>query len=480
MFFKNTMRKTLLLFILALLCSHTFAKIYNVTSFGAVGDGKHIDSEAINRAIAKAAEHAGDTVLLPAGRYCCYSIHLKSHVTMMLDKDATIVAAAPDSIRGYDIPEFNPDSTYQDFGHSHWHNSLLWGEGLTGVTLCGEGLIDGSNVLTRGSGKSKKIKTIVANKALALKNCRNVKVSGIRFLNCGHFAMLMTGVDSLLIEDVMADTNRDGIDIDCCEDVTIRRCKVNTLNDDAIVLKASYALGWAKPTRNVLIEDCDVSGYDTGTYMDGTKRTTTKVVPDRDGPTGRIKLGTESSTAFKDIRVHNCRFNHCRGLAIETVDGAALENVEFSDITMNDICNAPIYIRLGNRMRSPQGTPPSSINGVRIHNVTVKDADARYACLIYGMEGNPIRNVSISNLTVEFRGGLTLDDYWQQRGRNTFFSARGEGTYPEPSAHGIQPSWGWSLQHIDGLHLKNIKMTLLADDERPRVYKKDVSHMTEE
>lgn len=471
------MKKLFLVLISCGFLSAAYAKVLNVKDFGAVGDGKSIDSKAIDCAIEEASRHGGDTVFLPIGRYRCYSIHLKSNVTLLLDKDATILAAVPDEENGYDLPEYNPDSLYQDFGHSHWHNSLIWGEGLKNVTICGEGLIDGSGVLTRGSGKSRKSQVVFANKALAMKNCRNVRIIGNRFQNCGHFAMLLTGVDSLLVEDVIADTNRDGIDIDCCEDVVVRRCQINTLNDDAIVLKCSYALGWAKPTRNVLVEDCDVSGYDTGTFMDGTKQTTITVVPDRDGPTGRIKLGTESSTAFRDIIVRNCRFTHCRGLAIETVDGAPLENVEFSDITMNDICNSPIYIRLGNRMRSPEGTTPSSINNVRIKNVTVKDADARYACLIYGMEGNPIRNVTISNLSVEYRGGLTMKDYEEQRGRNTFFSSRNENTYPEPSAHGIQPAWGWSLQHIDGLKLENINMTLMSPDERPQVYENDVRYL---
>lgn len=471
------MKQSILTITMMLICLCIRATVLDVKNYGAVGDGRTIDSDVINRVIEEASTHPGDTVYLPKGNYCCYSIHLKSNITLVLDKHATILAAAPDGTRGYDHPEFNADSVYQDFGHSHWHNSLMWGEGLRNVTICGDGLIDGSGVLTRGTGKNRNTNTIVANKALAMKNCRNVKVSGIRFLNCGHFAMLLTGVDSLLIEDVVADTNRDGIDIDCCEDVCVRRCKINTLNDDAIVLKCSYALGWAKPTRNVMVEDCDVSGYDTGTLMDGTKQTTVTVVPDRDGPTGRIKLGTESSTCFKDILVRNCRFNHCRGLAIESVDGAELRDVEFRDITMNDICNSPIYIRLGDRMRSPKGTAPSSIDGVRICNVVVKDADARYACLIYGMKGNPIRNVSITNLSVEYRGGLTMRDFKEQRGRNTFFSSRNESTYPEPSAHGIQPAWGWSLQHIDGLLLENVKMTLMNPDGRPKVFKKDVKNL---
>lgn len=93
------------------------------------------------------------------------------------------------------------------------------------------------------------------------------------------------------------------------------------------------------------------------------------------------------------------------------------------------------------------------------------------------MEGNPIRNVSISNLTVQYLGGLTMKDYEEQRGRNTFFSSRNENTYPEPSAHGIQPAWGWSLQHIEGIEFRNIKMTLMTPDERPQLFQKDVKNL---
>lgn len=460
--------------LLALPSSAQATQRVDVLAYGAKGDGVTIDSPAIDRAISAAAAMGGGDVVIPAGRYSCYSIHLQSHVNLRLDKDAVIVAAAPTADAGYDAPEYNADSLYQDFGHSHWHNSLLWGENLQDVEITGEGLIDGTGVLSRGHRRANTNLQPLANKALAMRDCQQVTIRGVRFLNCGHFAMLLTGVDHLLIEDVVIDTNRDGIDIDCCEDVLVRRCQVNTLNDDAIVLKCSYALGWLKPTQNVVIEDCDVSGYDTGTYLDGTRQTTVTTVPDRDGPTGRIKLGTESNSAFCNIIVRRCTFTHCRGLAIETVDGATIEHVEFSDITMHDICNSPIYIRLGNRMRAPSGTPPSLIDGVRLSRITVTDADARYASLIYGMEGNPVRNVTLRDISIQYRGGLTLKDYEEQRGRNTFFASHGEATYPEPSAHGIQPSWGWSLQHVDGLIMDNVRLSLLNPDERPMTYMEDV------
>ena len=176
-----------------------------------------------------------------------------------------------------------------------------------------------------------------ANKAIALKNCKNVTIKGIKLLQCGHFALLLTGVDNLVIDRVLADTNRDAFDIDCCANVRITNCIVNSLNDDGIVLKCSYGLGWPKATENVLIENCKVSGYDPSTLYYGTYGETITAAPDRDGPTGRIKLGTESNGGFRNVTIRNCEFKRCRGLALETVDGAPLENIKVKGIKMDDI-----------------------------------------------------------------------------------------------------------------------------------------------
>ena len=452
------------------------AKDYHVRDFGAVGDGQHIDSQAINEALLKAAQdgkHA--VVVIDKGTYLCYSLHLQSGVTLRLEQGAVVKAAQPTATEGYDEAEKN-DSQYQDFGHSHWHNSLLWGEGLHDVVLEGDGVIDGSDVLTRGGQRKSETGQTTANKALALRHCKNVTIRGLRFLSCGHFAMLLTGVDHLLIENTVIDTNRDGMDIDCCQHVTVRGCRVNTMNDDAIVLKCSYALGWAKPTEHVLIEDCHVSGYDVGSVLNDSPTTTAIKAPDGDGPTGRIKLGTESNGGFRHINIRHCTFTHCRGLALETVDGAEMKDVKVSHLTMKDICNSPIYIRLGDRMRAPEGFHPSSISDIRISHVDVDSADSRYAILIAGIQGHPVRKVTLSDINVRFIGGLTLDDVKQQRNSNPFFfggngkpviSRHEAGGYPEPSAHGIQPAWGLSISHAEDIQFKNIRLQTIHADERP-------------
>jgi polygalacturonase len=160
---------------------------FDVLRFGATGDGRTVDTAAINRAIEEAAS-AGGTVYFPAGNYLCYSIHLKSKVALYLEQGATIVAAdpAPDASRSYDLAESNkPWEDYQDYGHNHWHNSLIWGEGLSDVSIYGPGLIWGKGLSRGWGGGPVAEKPGVANKTIALKNCRNVLLRDFSILQGG-------------------------------------------------------------------------------------------------------------------------------------------------------------------------------------------------------------------------------------------------------------------------------------------------------
>jgi hypothetical protein len=331
----------------------------------------------------------------------------------------------------------------------------------------------------------------VGNKAIALKNCRDVVIRDVSLLSGGHFAILATGVDRLILENVTVDTNRDGFDIDACRRVTISRCRVNTPNDDAIVLKSSYALGAFRDVEDVRILGCAVSGFDVGTLLDGTRQKTMERAPDRDGPTGRIKLGTESSGGFRRISIENCFFEHSRGLALETVDGGTIEDVTVQHIVMRDIVSSPIFIRLGNRGRSPVGTPVGAIRRVKISEVVVSDADARYASIIAGVPDRLVEDVTLKNIRIEYRGGLTLEQVAQQpaelinpfflRGpgltgpRDPFTPPEQEKGYPEPSMFGLLPAYGFFIRHAKNITVENVEVSYVQEDNRSPVVLQEVN-----
>jgi polygalacturonase len=434
--------------------------IYNVRTFGATGDGKSLDSKAINKAIETAANAGGGTVYLPAGNYLSGSIHLKSNISLYLDQGATIIATSENPGEVYDQEEQTVNMTYQDSGHSHFHNALLWGEDLHDVSILGPGTIWGKGLINDYKKDSKE-----ANKSLVLYKCRNVIIHDVTFLHAGWFAILATGVDNMTIDNVKMDTNRDGMDIDCCRNVHISNCSVNSPYDDGICLKSTYALGFARATENVTITNCQVSGYDEGTFLDGTYKRTENPHYGLH-PTGRIKFGTESNGGFKNITITNCVFDYCRGLALETVDGALLEDVEISNITMRDIVNAPIFLRLGARMRGPQGTPVGELRRVSISNIRVYNSDAEQACIITGIPGHDIKDLQLNNIRIYTKGGGKAQDVNKV--------PELEKNYPEPSMFGTTAAYGFYIRHVDGLKLRDVEVSYINEDARPAFVLDDV------
>jgi len=497
---SNTKSFLLTLCAFVLFCGQALAQralVYDVREFGARGDGKTLDTHAINKAIEAAAAAGGGTVNFPAGTYLSVSIRLRSNITLQLNHGATILAADP--VPGkveYDLPEPNEWDMYQDFGHSHWQNSLIWGIGLENVGIVGPGLINGRGLTRRsprarrvnqpgdrpvtlggetgarpqsplGEDDDPKVMNGLGNKAISLKLTRNVLLRDFSILNGGHFALLATGVDNLTIDNVKVDTNRDGFDIDASRNVRISNCSVNSPNDDAIVLKSSYALGFARATENVTITNCLVSGYDIGSLLDGTFKRNVKEAPDRDGPTGRIKFGTESNGGFKNITISNVVFDHCRGLALETVDGGLLEDVTITNIIMRDVTNSPLFMRLGKRMRGPAGTPVGQLRRVNISNIIAYNADARYASIIAGIPNHHIEDVKLSNIRIFYRGGGKRELDLQPPERET--------NYPEPSMFGELPAYGFFIRHAKGISLSNVEIGYLSDEFRPPFLLDDVN-----
>ena len=474
------------------------AMTIDVRDYGARGDGRAIDSAAINAAIVAASAQHGGAVRIPAGRYLCFSIRLKNDVTVELAEGAVIEAADPARHAGrYDLPEDRGGQLYQDFGHSHWRNSLFWGEDVENVAIVGPGLIHGLGLTRDGPGarwtdqtgerplSMRRMSTTEiawlepdlahmigqGNKAIAFRNGRHIRLSGFSMLKCGHFAILATGTRDVHIHDLTIDTERDGIDLDCVRHAVVERCRVNTPNDDAIVIKSSLALGRPIGSEDVTIRQCAVSGYDLGTMLDGTRRKTQLLAPDRDRVTGRIKLGTESNGGYRRVLIEDCSFTHCRGLALATVDGGAMEDVVVRRITMRDVTTAPLFLRLGARRRGPAGTGVGTIRGVSLSDIDATGIDHRFAATIAGLPGHQIEDVTLSRIHLSYRGGGSLTDA-MRRPREP------ADAYPEPGMFGISPAWGLWVRHAKGLAIDRLDLNTNRFDARPPIAIGDAARLS--
>jgi polygalacturonase len=443
---------------------------FNVRTFGAAGDGTNLDSPAINRAIAACAEAGGGTVYFPAGTYLSGSIHLTNNLHLLLDAGA-IILGAPQSMNAYDETEPYSFGGYQDGGHCYFHNSLIWGENLTNVSITGFGMINGGGLVrsdrvldkmcnfTNSTGELPPPPEPVTgpvrlgNKAIALKLCRNVLIRDITIFHGGHFAILVTGCDDLTVDNVTMDTDRDGIDIDCCRNTMVSNCRINSPYDDALCPKSTYALGELRPTENLTIVNCQVFGFKEGTLLDGTMQQTTN-------HNGRIKLGTESSGGFRNITIANCTFRNCKGLALEEVDGGIMDNISIDNITMMDVVQYPIYITLGNRNRTPGVTQPSCGRHIHISNVVASGIGSGSGIQITGLPEQPLEDIRLDNIRLIFEGGGTKAD------AKRVPPELGAG-YPEPRRLGVMPSYGVYARHVRDLELANIQVSFETNDFRP-------------
>jgi len=451
------------------------AALFNIRNFGAKGDGATLDSPAINRAISAASAAGGGTIFFPAGIYLSYSIRLKSKIGLHLDRGAVLLAA-PSPMEGisapgaYDLAEpQGPWEPYQDYGHNHWHNSLIWGEGLDGISITGPGLLWGKGLSrgwdwTKDPGKADASSPGVGNKTIALKNCRNVLLRDFSVLEGGHFCLLATGVDNLTIDNLLLDTNRDGLDIDCCRNVRVSNCTVNSPWDDGICPKSSFALGYPRPTENVTIVNCYVTGgYQLGSVLDGSW----KLSPGPHWPAiGRIKLGTESNGGFRNIAISNCVFESCQGFALESEDGALVEDITFSNIAMRDIRSAPLFLRLGTRMRGPKDAKPGVMRRIILSNI-VSSGASPLPSILSGVPGHSIEDIKIHDVFLQQIGGAPA-------ATAALNPEEKEAAYPEPNMFGDLPATGFFLRHIRNLEMSNVEIQTRTPDPRPAFWLNDV------
>ena len=461
------MKRILLLSALMMSLVINAATDYDVRDFGALGDGKTLDHTAINRAIDTCVAHGGGRVVLPAGTYLCGSIRMKSNVELHISAGATILAA-PASMKAYDEAEPWEGPAYQDGGHTYFHNSLIWAVGQNNVSITGRGMIDGKGLTKKDTEKGGNLQggnIGTGDKAIALKECRNVLIRDVTIYRGGHFAIIMTGCDIGTVDNVTIDTNRDGFDIDCCKYLTVSNCKINTPSDDALVLKSSYALKRPVLCEHIAVTNCVITGYKMGTLLDGT------YIPEKvNWVCGRFKLGTESNGGYRNIALSNCTFMYSSGLAFEEVDQGLMENIVVRNTTMGHAHHYPISTPPGCRNRGPkERNTVSSGADIQISNVIADDVDSLAGIIVTGMPGHPLRNIALNNIRIKYRGGGTADlakREYREQGTN----------YPEPRFAGPTPAYGLYARHVDGLDLNHITFYTERPDYRPAVMLDDVKN----
>ena len=439
--------------VLSAVSSLAASSVLDPRQFGGVADGRTKDTAAIQRAIDEAAK-TGGTVRLAGGAFLSGTIMMKSGVTLRIEKGATLLGS----------------TAHADYRKNRWL-ALIEARDQQNIAITGEGVIDGQGEALAADVlrlvQEKKLKDPLASnrpdeknrpQLIELVDCKGVSVRGVTLKNSSCWVETYMNCENLELDHVTVRStaywNNDGMDLVDCRNARVTHCDVDSA-DDGICLKS----GLKGACENIVVEDCVVRSSASA-----------------------LKFGTSSRGGFKHIRVHGLRIHDTfrSAIALESVDGAAIDDVDISDVQAKNTGNA-IFIRLGHRNQEGQ---PGSIRNVRISDVNVEipatAPDANYPhpgppvkfphnlfpSSIVGMPGHRISGVLLKNITVTFAGGGRREVAELSLDKLATVPERSE-KYPEFSMFGELPAWGFYVRHAEGITFQNVSLRAVANDYRP-------------
>jgi len=445
-----------------------FAQDYNILDFGAVPDGKTLNMANIQSAIDAAHKKGGGRVVIPAGRFLSGCLLLKSGVELHLQKGAVLLGS------------INPDHYFK---LNRW-KAFIIADSQNDIAITGSGEIDGQgrqlalhidSLFYAGKIDSsdynfveRRPKYYLRPQLIEFVGCRNIQVRNVTLKNAACWVQTHHECENIIIDSVRTESdaywNNDGIDIQDCKNVRITNCFVNAA-DDGICLKSHSA---DHTCDSIYIANCTVRSSASA-----------------------IKFGSRSHGGFTNVVIENIKvYDTFRSaIAIECVDGAKLENIMVNNISATNTGNA-IFIRLGKRHTKTVGT----LKNVTLKNIKVEVAFERpdyaydlrgpalpffhntFPSSITGIPGHPVENVRLENIEIIYPG----------RGNNGLANMpisrlnevpEKEANYPEFSMFGELPAWGLYVRHMDGLIMKDIKLSIKAPDYRPALIFDDVQNL---
>jgi len=405
--------------------------VFNIRDFGAVGDGKALDTVAINKAITACAEAGGGQVRLPPGRYVSATVHLKSHVTLYLEAGARLIGAKdPNSYQSPTVPSFMPEAKW-----GKWHRALILADGAEEIEIAGPGVIDGNKVFDpTGEEKMRGPHTFV------FVNCRNVTVRDVSFADSANYAIFFQVSEHVDIRNVKFTGGWDGVHFrgapqHPCKDISIVGCRFYT-GDDSIA---------GRYWENVVISDCIVNSSCNGIRLIGPA--THLIVRDClfYGPGVQPHRSSNRYNMLAGINLQPGAWDRTTG---------DLDDVLISDITMQNV-STPFHfmMRRGN-----------TANRITVTRVTAT-AVYRAACSVESWAEAPFKNVIFRDVDIEFEGGGAAGKIPAQ--------VKTPGVDARPL-----PAWGFYARHVENLAFEDVRLACAKPDQRPVLICDDVSQLT--
>ncbi|MFA5848963.1 MAG: glycosyl hydrolase family 28 protein [Bacteroidales bacterium] len=448
----------------------------NITQFGAIGDGKTINTTMIQNAVDKCADTGGGDVIVPEGLFMTGTIQLKSNVCLYLSRGA-VLKGSPD------VEDYLPIN-------------LIRAERVNNVGIAGPGVINGNgwSFWERKAGftnpkygwypakqyirkhKAPDVESRRPREMIKFIDCTNIRIEGTTFTDAPYWTFHILGCDEVIINGIrilnyMIGPNTDGIDMEATQNVIISNCYIYT-GDDAVTMK-NQIVGYShRPVRNIVVTNCII-------------KTTCNGFKIGSGSNGDFENITFSNSVISAGRIGDEWTKDCEktygpehygnplapfaGIAFECVDGGNIRGITVTNIVMDDV-RTPVFIRLGNRggmydKEKIMEPKPGTITDIQISNIVARNAST--ASSITAVPGAYIENVLLRDIIIRTRGGG--DEELAKKN-----IPERESAYPEASMFGIIPVSGLFARHVKGLVADNLKIYLSETDKRPLIHFDDV------
>ncbi len=389
-------------------------KDYKITKYGAIADGKTLNTEAFKKAIEDCAKKGGGRVVVPKGEFLTGAIHLKSNVNLHIQKDATIKFST------------NPKD-YLPIVHTRWEgmelmhlSPFIYAYEQTNIGITGEGTLDGQgkaffwkwhgnpkyggnyDILSQKPARAKLYEMMDKNVPVAERifggetdylrpqfiqpyKCKNVLIEGVKIIDSPMWEVHPVLCENVIVRKLHISShgpNNDGCDPESCKDVLIEDCFFDT-GDDCIAIKSGRNNDGRRinvPTENIIVCGCTM----------------------RDGH-GGITVGSEISGGVRNLFAENCKLDspnldHALRVKNNASRGGLLENFYFRNITVGQVAHAVITIDFNYEEGAKGGFTPIMRNYV-VENLT--SGKSNYGVDIQGLDNAPIYDISIKNSTFE-------------------------------------------------------------------------------
>ena len=431
------------------------AQDYFITQYGAKGDGKTVNTKAIQLAI-DACSKSGGKVIIPQGSFVSGTLFLKDNVTLFLQGGARLLGST-------DLEDYPKTTTNFRFWGDAWtFQSLIIAHGVKNVSIEGNGIIDGRGASFPVLTKKKPDKYKNRPYLLWFAESEGIVVKDVELRNSAMWMQSYIRCDKLRIDGITvynhSNRNNDMMDIDGCKDVIVTRV-IGDSEDDGITLKSTCD----RVGENISISNCLLSSH-----------------------CNAIKFGTETTAGFRNVVISDCvvrrssvttTLSGCAegssGISIEMVDGGLMENVSIQNIVIDGPL-VPLFVRLGNRARKHYSEAPEPGMGV-MRNVSVSQivatASSSIGCSVTGVPGGKVENFSLTNCSFVCKGGVREDLIQRE-------IPELENLYPEANMFGTLPAYGLYVRHAKNIRLEGLSFYLIEKDARPAILLDDVQQAT--